>query len=66
MKINDDQAIVLCYFIFASCAIKKCNDFPQNLKFIFNSDNIDLIEFLIKNKLEGNMLRLDDNNGYYI
>jgi len=68
MKMTDNSINILCYFIFKSIAVRnrQYDTFPKNLKFVFNLEDINLFENLIKNKVKRNVLEIDDRHSYYL
>lgn len=68
MKLKNEETNMLCYFIFIGIAIKNrdYDEFPKNLKFVFDIEDINLLEYLIKNKVKNNILEINDKHGFYI
>lgn len=56
--INKENVDILCDFIFNNIAIRneKDDEFPKNLKFVFDEEDIELFNYLINNKVTNKYL----------
>lgn len=67
-SVNDNSIEPLCFFAFSSAVFNtdEYSEFPNTLKFVFNNDDINLLEYLAKNKLSKNypyyLYDIDINN----